>query len=350
MIVSAAWIIPAILGAANELARQRLRGESGVSLAALLAGSGDWLIYALLTPFVFVFSRRVPMLRPNLWRKFTIHVLAALVFSVAWAAAGTLLKAALLPGDAQTHFTNWLLLTLPFGVAVYLGLVATEHGLRYFLEARERETQVVRLAEQLSQARLAALQASVNPHFLFNTLNTISVLVREGDRRAATSVIDDFSALLRRMLGGRAAHEIPLCDELELVRHYLAIEEARFSDRLRADLSVDPLLHSAAVPSFAVQHLVENAVRHGIAKCSDAGRIVIRARRDGDVLEVAVLDDGAGVAAGAHADGHGLENTRERLRALHHDRASLVVEMNSPRGTAATMRLPYRCIEAGAET
>lgn len=346
MIVSAAWVVPAILGAVHELARQRLRGGARLDVPALAAGAGDWLIYALLAPLVFLFSRRLPMLRPHLALKFTIHLLAALLFCVVWAGAGTLLRAAILPSslwaNVQTHFTAWLFLTMPFGVAVYLGLVASEHGLRYYVETRERETQMARLAERLSDARLAALQASVNPHFLFNTLNTIGVLVRDGDRRAATGVIDDLCVLLRRMLGRDRAHEIPLGDEVELVRHYLAIEQARFSDRLRPEFAIDPHLRSAAVPSFAVQHLVENAVRHGIARCSDAGRIVVRARRDGDVLEVAVLDDGIGVAAGAPADGHGLENTRARLRELHHGQASLVVESHPPRGTVATMRLPYR--------
>jgi signal transduction histidine kinase len=343
MIVSAAWVVPAILGAIHQLA---LHGDGWN--ARVLAGAGDWLIYALLTPFVFLFSRRLPMLRPHLWRKFTIHLVAALLFCVAWAGAGTMLKAVVLPnslpGGAQVHFTRWLFLTLPFGVAVYLGLVASEHGLRYYVETRERETQMARLSEQLSQARLAALQASVHPHFLFNTLNTIGVLVRDGDRRAATRVLDDLSVLLRRMLGRHRAPEVPLGEELEVVQHYLAIEQARFSDRLRAEFVIDGELRSVAVPSFAVQHLVENAVRHGIAHCSDAGRIVIRARRDGEMLEVAVVDDGIGVAAGARG-GDGLENTRERLRELHRGRGSLVVESHPPRGTVATMRLP--CREAG---
>jgi LytS/YehU family sensor histidine kinase len=135
---------------------------------------------------------------------------------------------------------------------------------------------------------------------------------------------------------------VPLEDELELVRQYLAVEQARFSDRLRPDITVDPTLLTAAVPSFAVQHLVENAIRHGIANRSDAGHITIRAARRGDALEIVVEDDGAGIAAGAaNLDGHGIANTRERLRTLYGDRASLDVAAGD-RGTRARLILPYR--------
>src|SRR5439155_9943329 len=120
-------------------------------------------------------------------------------------------------------------------------------------------------------ARLAALTAQLNPHFLFNSLNTITVLVRDGDTTAATRVIEQLSDVLRRTLSRTRANEVALQDEIDLVRQYLAVEQARFSDRLRPELDIDPSALVAAVPSFAVQHLVENAIRHGIARRTDAG-------------------------------------------------------------------------------
>jgi LytS/YehU family sensor histidine kinase len=241
---------------------------------------------------------------------------------------------------------SWILTTFPFGVIVYLCVAGVAHAIRYFVEAREREVQMARLSAQLSDARLAALHAQLNPHFLFNSLNTIAVLVRDGHRGAATRVIEQLSDVLRSTLGRSQGNEVTLENELHLVRQYVAVEQARFSDRLRPAFDVPGALLSAAVPRFALQHLVENAIRHGIARRSDAGRLSVSARRDGDMLELAVVDDGPGVAAPVDEQvGHGLENTRERLRTLYGERGSLVLTPASPQGTFARLRIPYREME-----
>jgi len=356
MLVSAAWLGPAVLGAVNELAQARLWGETPASLPALLFASGDWLLYALLTPAVFAASRRWPLARPHLAARAPLHLALSLVFCAAWAGAGTALKALLMPdalrGDAAVHFTSWLFITLPFGVAVYLAVVGIEHAIRFFAEARERALQMARLSEQLAEARLAALQAQLNPHFLFNTLNTIGVLVRDGDRDGAARMLEQLGDVLRRTLRRDRGDEVALEEELELVRQYLAIERARFSDRLRPVLDVPPALLSAAVPGFALQHLVENAVRHGIARAPGSGTVEVAARRDGDVLELSVADDGAGIDPDAPVPaGHGIASTRERLRALHGGRASLSVAPRAGGGTIAILRVPYRevIMEAGLE-
>jgi two-component system LytT family sensor kinase len=358
MLVSAAWIGPAILGGIDVVVQQRLYGEGPVPIRAVIFVTGDWLLYALLTPAVFVIASTWPLARPHLFRRAILHLCASLLFCAAWAGAGTVLKALVDPqslaasGGAGIYFVSWIFITLPFGVAVYLAVVGIEHAIRYFVEAREREIQLARLSEQLSGARFAALQAQLNPHFLFNTLNTIAVLVRDGDKTAAR-IVEQLSDVLRRTLTRHRTAEVPLAEELELVRQYLAIEQARFSDRLRPRFEIDETVLSAAVPGFALQHLVENAIRHGIAKRSDAGRVDVVARLllraesrgDRDVLELSVTDDGPGIdPEAAAAVGHGLENTRERLRALYGDRASLVVRRSAVEGTIgtiATLRLPY---------
>ncbi len=174
--------------------------------------------------------------------------------------------------------------------------------------------------------------------------------MRDGDRRAATRVIEQLSDVLRSTLSRTHASEVTLDDELALVRQYLAVEQARFPDRLRPVLDIDPATLSAAVPRFALQHLVENALRHGIAKRTDAGRLAVTARRDGDMLELSVEDDGPGaLTAAVDTKGHGLDNTRERLRTLYGGRASLVVTAAPAQGAVARLRLPYRelVLEAG---
>jgi LytS/YehU family sensor histidine kinase len=241
------------------------------------------------------------------------------------------------------EWLSWIFITLPFGVAVYLCVVGIEHATRYFFEAREREVQVARLSEQLSSARFAALQAQLNPHFLFNTLNTIAVLVRDDDRQGAVRIVEHLSELLRATLTRHQANEVTLGEELELVRQYVAIEQARFSDRLRPEFRIAAALLSAAVPSFALQQLVENAIRHGIARRADAGLLIVAAERDAEFLQLTVIDDGVGIdPAIAMPAGHGIDNTRERLRALYGTRASLEISARAEGGTIAILRVPYR--------
>ena len=362
MIVSAAWIVPAVFAVINRVAQARLQGWEPATVRELLFEFGDWLLYAFLTPGVFAISKRWPLTRPHLARRIVLHLLFSLLFCVAWATCGQLLRIVLIRIFAPQLFhgamqhgagafwsqigiewLSWIFITLPFGVAVYLCVVGIEHATRYFLEAREREVQVARLSEQLAGARFAALQAQLNPHFLFNTLNTIAVLVRDDDRQGAVRIVEHLSELLRSTLARHRANEVTLGDELELVRQYVAIEQARFSDRLRPEFRIPDSLLTAAVPSFALQHLVENAIRHGIAKHTDAGLLLIIAERDGDFLQLTVSNDGVGIDSQlVPPPGHGIENTRERLRALYAARASLEIMPRAEGGTIAILRVPYR--------
>jgi len=369
MAVSAAWVGAGMLAVFNEAVQRRLNGETWKLHDLLFAGGGGWLVCGLLAPGVLAVSKRWPIAGPRLMRRLAVHFGFWLLF---WAAAGIAYQGVLAflinPHAIQGASTagemfqmlsirvmTWTVSTLPAGAAVYASSVAIEHSMRYFLEAREREIQMARLSELVTGARLAALQSQLNPHFLFNSLNTIAVLVRDGDNAGATRVIEQLSDVLRHTLGRTRASEVALDDELELVRQYLAVEQVRFSDRLRPAFDIDPGVLSAAVPSFAVQHLVENALRHGIARRTEAGRLVVTARLAGGTLELLIEDDGEGLAPGtAEAKGHGLENTRERLRALYGDRASLTIEaageqapaagrgIGQRRGTVARLRIPYR--------
>lgn len=362
MFVSAAWIVPAAFGALDRIAQSRINGSGAVTASDVLFSSGDWFLYAFLTPAVFAISARLPITRANVWRRVWLHIAISLLFCVAWATLGKVFQLLLgvvfqpqrvhdaLAASAFTtqvfrEWLSWVFTTLPFGVAVYLCIVGVEHATRYFVEVNEREVQVMRLSEQLSAARFSALQAQLNPHFLFNTLNTIAVRARDGDGAGTARMVEQLSAVLRQTLDRHRANEVPLGDELSLVRQYLAIEQARFSDTLRPTFDVEETLLSVAVPSFAVQHLVENAIRHGITKRSGAGLLVISACRVDDVVEITVRDDGAGIAPGVPApEGRGIANTRERLVALHGTTASLTVSPGPDGGTLATLRLPFRTV------
>lgn len=345
MLVSLAWLAPAFLGFITTVGESQIWGEP-LKLQQAFFYSADWLLYALLTPGVFFFARRWPITRPHLVWRTVLHVALSVIFSALWAGGGTLLKLLIQPNSFQhgvgRFAVGWFVGTLPFGCAIYLGMVGVEHAIRYFTEARAREVQMMRLSEQLTTARLSSLKAQLNPHFLFNALNTIAVLMREGDNAGATRVMEQLSDVLRLTLSRNNENEVTLEDELELVGQYLEVERARFSDRLRPEFNVTADTLFAGVPSFALQHLVENAVRHGIARRSDAGRITISARRDGDMLEIIVVDDGPGIThGGVDVEGHGLANTRERLRTLYGERALLEVTPAPGGGTIARLRIPF---------
>ncbi len=361
MVVSAAWILPAAFAAINRYAQTRLSGWDPVTVRDLLWEGGDWFLYAFLTPGVFVVSKRWPLAKPHLSQRILLHLGMAVLFCVAWATCGQVLKmslnlifdptflATMQTGASQfwrkavLDWLSWIFITLPFGAAVYLCVVGIEHATRYFIEAREREVQLARVSEQLASARFAALQAQVNPHFLFNTLNTIAVLVRDNDRQAAVRIIEQLSEVLRSTLSSHRGNEVTLGEELELVRQYVGIEQARFSDRLRPEFQIDDSHLSVTIPSFALQQLVENAIRHGIAKKADAGNLTIASRRVADMLELSVTDDGVGFdSEEALPKDHGIENTRERLRALYGERASLLITRREEGGAIATLRVPYR--------
>lgn len=363
MLVSAIWLWPAIFGVVDRLVQGRLHGWDPASAAELLFQFWDWVAYALVTPAIFWASERWPVVGERLRRHFAIHLGFALLFCVLWAMIGKLLQLALgvllepdtlrraigvagpnLGRAVAKNVASWIATTIPFGVVVYTTVAALAHAIGYFAQARDRELQLARLSQQLAAARLGALQAQVNPHFLFNTLNTLVVLVRDGDRAGAVRIIELTSEVFRRTLRRNAGDECALGDELALVRQYLAIEEARFSDRLRVTFDVAPGFERAAIPSFALQHLVENAIRHGIARREDAGQVWITVAGDGDQLVMTVTDDGIGVARGEPPDkaGHGIAHTRERLSALYGSTASLTVKPRSEGGTVATLRIPHR--------
>jgi two-component system LytT family sensor kinase len=206
------------------------------------------------------------------------------------------------------------------------------------------------------QAQLGVLKMQLQPHFLFNTLNAIMVLVRQQKARQAEQMLAHLSDLLRCVLEDVEAQEVPLRRELEYLQLYLSIEQVRFQDRLRVEITADPNILDAAVPQMALQPIVENAVRHGIGRSSSAGRITISATRANDTLELRVEDDGPGFPSpGSVADdsplnkGIGLANTRARLQQLYGAQGRLQTE-NDPRGGArVTMVLPYHVVQGSSE-
>jgi two-component sensor histidine kinase len=235
------------------------------------------------------------------------------------------------------------------------GVVHAYEGLRWRLAELLREVEEVRLVEarlreEAARAELAALQARINPHFFFNTLNTISSLLEEDPDRAE-EVVQTLADLFRYTFKAAGEGPVPLAEELDFVRDYLAIERARFGDRLRVVWDVDPTAGATPVPGLILQPLVENAVGHGIAPVSGGGTVRISARLSNGALLVEVGDDGSGLRATPERliqDGHGLGNVRRRLDTMYGAAGSIeVLPAASGRGTVARLRVPVGGPQAG---
>ncbi len=237
----------------------------------------------------------------------------------------------------RTKFDNQLLGALFLYFAILL--------LGWMLDSRERlarqQMETARLNEQLAKAQLRALRQQIEPHFLFNALNTIAGLVREGQNDGAVDMIAGLSDLLRRTLRTSDKQQMLLGEELEVAEKYLEIEKARFAERLQVRVDVPRELLRARVPSLILQPIVENAVKHGIAKRVQGGTIGIRAVRVNGTLTVSVLNEGPGFPANWERTGIGLENVRERLASLYGLEAVLRV-VSEERGPSVEISLPYR--------
>ena len=346
LLIAAACIVPAVLDGSLTYVQGRLSGRSP-GWAEIFWQGNEWLILGALTPLVYWLARRYPLRPPILPRNVLAHFAGALLLCIAWASAGASLRWVLgitySNAAKSQQLAGWLLTTIPWGTFMYFTMLGCVHAFGYFVEAKEREAQTARLAAQVAEARLGALRMQLHPHFLFNSLNAITVLVRDQDTTSAARMLDLLSDVLRQVLRSDQSHEVRLADELRFLERYLAIEQIRFSDRLRVRFDVDESLLDASVPEFLLQPLVENALRHGIAKRADGGLVEVAGRRDGDALVLTVFDNGPGPDSEPRSDGNrlGLANIRERLTTLYGARGSLTLAAREGGGALATVRIPF---------
>lgn len=244
-------------------------------------------------------------------------------------------------------FLGWPLMQVLLIVTIHS---AVFHAVRSFSALREKEVAVAESDAARARAEMLALRGQLDPHFLFNSLHSITALVREDPVRAEDALLQ-FSALLRRVLAVKreSTDEVTLDDELKFVDDYLAIERLRLGDRLRVTCEIADSARACLLPAFSVQPLVENAIHHAIAPRRDGGALTLRARVQSGQLEILVLDDGPGAdsVAVARAPGVGLSVIRQRLHLRHGSRAALTVDTAPGRGFAVTLSLPAE-ISGGA--
>jgi two-component system LytT family sensor kinase len=309
---------------------------------AVLSGLMDWGTWLPFVPLIFLARRRVPLGGERPLAHILLHVVFAFALSFAQALTFAWITAVIRESALVNELRSALLVKLHAGVFVYWALLLGLHALEARREARAVELRRVEDARRLAEARFAALEGHLRPHFLFNTLNSIAAYVRDEPDKAE-AMIGKLGGLLRRTIAARETVEVPLSSELGFVRDYLDIERARFGERLSVEFAVGESCRDALVPRLVLQPIVENAVQHGIAPCVDGGTISVRAEREGARVCLQVSDDGVGWEEGdAKANGFGLTAVRERIEALYGDRASISVRSRPTGGTAVEVSLPFQ--------
>jgi len=349
--IASIWLGVGLFDATQTVVVMRAEGMHHAWTELFVTLTLSWLPWALATPLVLRLGRRYP---PVAWKPastWLTHLAACVAVgavSVAWSAwlEVMLNPWAKSPGPGpfrQIWFDRFYSGLLSF-VILYGSILAVS----YILDSRERlglqRAETARLNEQLSKAQLDALRRQIEPHFLFNALNAIAGLVREKRNDAAVSMIVGLSDFMRRVLDDSSKQQVPLGEEMEFVRKYLDIQKARFADRLQLSVDVPEELFAAQVPSLILQPMVENAIKHGIAKRAQGGLIRIAAVRDNGRLTLSVYNDGPRLPNDwdEARSGIGISNVRTRLQGLYGDAYSLRLRNHEPGGVEASVSVPFR--------
>jgi two-component system, LytTR family, sensor kinase len=344
------WAALAIVDATNNVFAMRHEGMHHVWTKVFFVLTFEWLPWALVTPWVISLSRRHPPAwkSPQTW---VLHLCVIVAIDVAASAWGSVLEVVFQPWlpdfESHTFLAAWPMKIYGSILPAFI-LYALILAITYVLDAKARaaaqQTDTARLNEQLSYAQLNALQRQIEPHFIFNALNSISGLVREQKNDAAVTMIVALSDFLRRVAVSSHDPQAQLAQEVEFLERYLQIQEARFAGRLKLDIQIPDELRKAQIPSLILQPLVENAIKHGIAQRVLGGEVRVAASRANGRLHLSVYNDGPLLDRDGSAikDGIGLTNLRTRLKLLYGNDCDLRLENYGITGVQVSMALPYR--------
>ncbi len=353
------WTLAAVFWSAQNIVRDVVTGRPIRWLQAVGFEFLYWTPFALLTPFLLFMVRRFRLEPGLLRRNLSFHMAGAVVFAfaqtlIAFALQYATVVALKFPPEsidamvANLRVAFWLVVIT--ALWKYWVIIGLWYAFDYYRRYREREARASQLEARLATSQLQALKMQLQPHFLFNTLHSVSML-NLTDANAANRVLVKLSELLRITLDSNSSQEVPLEKEIDFLDRYLEIESIRFQDRLDVRFLFDDDVQDSLVPNLVLQPLVENAIRHGISKSSSASTIEVRARSSDGKLVLEVADDGPGLPAGWSADrdtGLGLTNTRERLERLYGEGQQLEFESAPGGGLTVRITLPFRRAQRSA--
>ena len=327
--------------------------QSITHLPSLMYGAVLWGWWGCIASALWGLGRRVPSISSFSLKAIAMHTFAGSVLGLAHllllGSLGFTVSTWRAHGTALSVWTSLLDINR-FGIELLLyGFVFGMTSIVHFqIRAQRDAMKALELQRQLSAAHLQALQMQLEPHFLFNTLNAITTLVELGRQKEAASMLSHLNVILKSTLQTTTPEKIPLSRELEIMENYLAIEQARFADRLRVEITVDLGALDSLVPCFLLQPIVENAIRHGIAQCENSGLVEASARREGSSLHLRVRDSGSGSGSEPGHSGHalkghgiGLKNTRQRLAHFYRDEYVMDAQRLDTGGFEVAIRIPY---------
>jgi two-component system, LytTR family, sensor kinase len=351
-LIFAGWTFLAFLFSGPQMiqaVRLHRAADGWDSVVGELIFSYLWLV---LTPLVIWLSRSFRIESGRRFKSLAIQFVACVVFLLVQILVFTVIA---IPFGWYAHltpfWTRYFLLILnftPSNVMFYSGIVVIEHALDYYQKLQERELRASQLEAQLAQSQLQVLKMQLHPHFLFNTLNAISALIRESPDEA-DEMVSRLGDLLRMTLDTAGLQEVPFKKELEFLKHYLDIEQARFQDRLTVEMAIESETLDGLVPSMILQPLVENSVRHGVAPRPEGGCIKIKAWRDNSLLRLEVEDDGPGLNGdGPVKERVGLTNTRARVSNLYGHQHDLKLRHAAGGGLVVSLSIPYRTVSGSS--
>jgi signal transduction histidine kinase len=338
-----AWTAVGVIFALPSLGTSRWTEELRIYLA-------QWWAWGLLTPAIMLVDRRLPFSGKELGRRVAMHLGLSLVFTEIYFYLFTVMRAAF----GVTPWSSLRLANLTSASVlgwqiwcwlVYWIIAGALQAYGYYERYMSSELRLERMEHSFAEARLNSLRMQLDPHFLFNALNTISSHV-ERDPKLTRRMIEHLGDLLRLSLESKDKQEVPLAEELAFLDHYLAIQKIRFGDQLKIKMQIAPDVRFASVPSLFIQPLVENAIRHGISRRAAGGTVTVQAAPVNGRLEIRVLDDGVGLPVGwsmENSSGLGLSITRERIAGLHPGGNSrFEVRNREEGGTEVEISLPLK--------
>ncbi len=308
---------------------------------------GRTLLWALLAPLILRMRKAIPLSRGRGWGGVGFHLTMSFVVMAAYYLGRIFVFRKLWDEEADNFWE--IALSGFYGrniidMAYYWAVIAVGYNLEIYHRYKDQAVKAAQLEARLVETELKALREQLRPHFLFNTLNTISVLIRENKNDEAVTLIARLSSLLRMTLDNTRLQEVTLREEIDFLSRYVDIQKARFSDRLEVAIAIEPAALEARIPNLLLQPLVENAILHGVAPKSGAGRVDVIGRVDGGRLHLEVRDDGAGLPTTVKSarEGVGLANTRERLAKIYGIEGQLTINSVPGRGVSVQIVLPCR--------